>query len=77
MKYGEQAKLPSWVTRGSIIGLQGGSNRVLEIYRSSIMRDIDVRITFPNSRSKRNFLKITLDRNLNSQIKSIILEWPG
>jgi len=42
MKYGEQAKLPSWVTRGSIIGLQGGSDRVLEIYRSSIMRDIDV-----------------------------------
>ncbi|CBY11151.1 unnamed protein product [Oikopleura dioica] len=43
LSYGKQNKLPNWVTTGAIVGLQGGTDRVLEIIEDSQkVGDIDI-----------------------------------
>jgi alpha-glucosidase len=43
LSYGKQERLPNWVTTGAIVGLQGGTDRVLEIIEDSQkVGDIDI-----------------------------------
>ena len=42
LSQGEQAKLPNWTVEGTIIGVQGGTDRVMEILANSSFYDVPV-----------------------------------
>jgi len=42
LSQGDQAKLPSWTVEGTIIGVQGGTDRVMEILANSSFYDVPV-----------------------------------
>ena len=42
LSQGDQPKLPAWVVEGTTVGVQGGTDRVLELYENSTAYDIPI-----------------------------------